>query len=61
MFNYWLSFLQNIEQRKEKLMTTATTVGIAMITTGVVLLGVVVWRATSHRQKQRNLDDHLDD
>jgi len=61
MFYYWLFFFKNIEQRKEKLMTTATTVGIAMITTGVVLLGVVVWRAASHRQKQRNLDDHLDD
>ena len=42
-------------------MPTATAIGIAMIAAGVVLLGVVIWRANSHKQRQRNLDDHLDD
>jgi hypothetical protein len=49
------------EHIKESLMSTATAIGIAMIAAGVMLLGVVVWRAASYRQQQRNLDDHLDD
>ena len=42
-------------------MEIGTIIGISMIATGVLLLGVVVWKSVSYRSNQRDLQRHLDD
>jgi hypothetical protein len=42
-------------------MSVGVIVGIGMIATGVLLLGVVVWKSLAYRQAQRNLEAHLGD
>jgi hypothetical protein len=38
-----------------------TIVGISMIVAGVILLGVVIWLSISYRQRQKDINAHLDD
>lgn len=38
-----------------------TIIGISMIASGLMLLGVVIWKSVSYRNKQRDLQRNQDD